>query len=107
MIVRARACSARLALGRGLEAAIAVTTGAVNAMRAAPKIGCAGALRWSISTLAGRGGRFAHPSLCAPFVLVGKGEMCAAQCKISSFHQCRPMRAIAVCLQSGNAVMAR
>jgi CHAT domain-containing protein/tetratricopeptide (TPR) repeat protein len=55
------------------EAAVAITTGAVNAMKAEPKIGRAEALRRSISALIARGGRFAHPSVWAPFVLVGNG----------------------------------
>jgi CHAT domain-containing protein len=56
------------------EAAVAITTGAVNAMKAEPKTGRAEALRRSISALIARGGRFAHPSVWAPFVLVGNGE---------------------------------
>ena len=56
------------------EAAVAITTGAMNAMKAEPKIGRAGALRRSIAALIARGGRFAHPSVWAPFVLVGNGE---------------------------------
>jgi len=55
------------------EAAVAITTGAVNAMKAEPKTGRAEALRRSISALIARGGRFAHPSVWAPFVLVGNG----------------------------------
>ena len=56
------------------EAAVAITTGAVNAMRTEPKVGRAEALRRSITALITRGGRFAHPSVWAPFVLVGNGE---------------------------------
>ncbi len=56
------------------DAAVAITTGAVNAMKAEPKIGRAEALRRSISALIARGGRYAHPSVWAPFVLVGNGE---------------------------------
>ena len=56
------------------EAAVAITTGAMNAMKAEPKIGRAEALRRSIAALIARGGRFAHPSVWAPFVLVGNGE---------------------------------
>ena len=56
------------------EAAVAITTGAMNAMKAEPRIGRAGALRRSIAALIARGGRFAHPSVWAPFVLVGNGE---------------------------------
>ena len=55
------------------EAAVAITTGAVNAMKANPKIGRAEALRSAEVALIARGGRFAHPSYWAPFVLVGKG----------------------------------
>lgn len=53
------------------EAAVAITTGAVNAMKANPKIGRAEALRSAEAALIARGGRFAHPSVWAPFVLVG------------------------------------
>ena len=55
-------------------AAIAITTDAMNAMKAEPRIGRAEALRRSISALIARGGRYAHPSVWAPFVLVGNGE---------------------------------
>jgi CHAT domain-containing protein len=56
------------------EAAVAITTGAVNAMKANPKIGRAEALRAAQAALIAKGGRFAHPSVWAPFVLVGNGE---------------------------------
>ncbi|MGO9171686.1 MAG: tetratricopeptide repeat protein [Rhodomicrobium sp.] len=56
------------------EAAVAITTGAVNAMKAEPKIGRAEALRRSIAALIAKGGDNAHPSVWAPFVLVGNGE---------------------------------
>ena len=56
------------------EAAVAITTGAVNAMKANPKIGRAEALRNAEAALIAKGGRFAHPSVWAPFVLVGNGE---------------------------------
>ncbi len=55
-------------------AAVAITTGAVNAMKANPKMGRAEALRGSIAAVIAKGGRFAHPSVWAPFVLVGNGE---------------------------------
>ncbi len=55
-------------------ASVAVTTGAVNAMKAEPKIGRAEALRRSIAALIAKGGDYAHPSVWAPFVLVGNGE---------------------------------
>ena len=55
------------------DAAVAITTGAVNAMKAEPNIGRAEALRRSIIVLLGRGGRYTHPSVWAPFVLVGSG----------------------------------
>ena len=55
------------------EAAVAITTGTVNAMKANPKIGRAQALRSAEAALIARGGRFAHPSVWAPFVLVGNG----------------------------------
>ena len=56
------------------EAAVAITTGAVNAMKANPGIGRAEALRSAEAALIAKGGRFAHPSVWAPFVLVGNGE---------------------------------
>ncbi|MGA7324612.1 MAG: CHAT domain-containing protein, partial [Rhodomicrobium sp.] len=56
------------------EAAVAITTGAVNAMKAHPEIGRAEALRRSEAALIAKGGRFAHPSVWAPFVVVGNGE---------------------------------
>jgi CHAT domain-containing protein len=56
------------------EAAVAITTGAVKAMKAEPGIGRAEALRRAEVELIARGGRFAHPSVWAPFVLVGNGE---------------------------------
>jgi CHAT domain-containing protein len=56
------------------EAAVAITTGAVNAMKAEPRIGRAEALRRSIAALIAKGGNNAHPSVWAPFVLVGNGE---------------------------------
>ena len=56
------------------EAAVAITTGAVNAMKANPKIGRAEALRSAEAAVIAKGGRFAHPSVWAPFVLVGNGE---------------------------------
>jgi CHAT domain-containing protein len=54
------------------EAAIAITTGAVNTMKAEPKIGRAEALRRSIVALITKG--YTHPSVWVPFVLVGNGE---------------------------------
>ncbi len=56
------------------EAAVAITTGAVNAMKKEPQTGRAEALRRAETDLIARGGRFAHPSVWAPFVLVGNGE---------------------------------
>ena len=56
------------------EAAVAITTGAVNAMKAAPGTGRAEALRSAEAALIAKGGRFAHPSVWAPFVLVGSGD---------------------------------
>ena len=55
------------------EAAVAITTGTVNAMKANSKIGRAEALRRAEAALIVKGGRFAHPSVWAPFVLVGNG----------------------------------
>lgn len=56
------------------EAAVAITTGAVNAMKVEPKIGRAEALRQAEVALIAKGGDNAHPSVWAPFVLVGNGE---------------------------------
>jgi CHAT domain-containing protein len=55
------------------EAAVAITTEAVNALKSNPKIGRAEALRRAEAALIAKGGRFAHPSVWAPFVLVGNG----------------------------------
>ena len=55
-------------------ASVAITTGALNAMKANPKMGRAEALRSSIAAVIAKGGAFAHPSVWAPFVLVGNGE---------------------------------
>ena len=56
------------------EAAVAITTGVTEAMMSHPEIGRAEALRRSISALIARGGSNAHPSVWAPFVLVGNGS---------------------------------
>jgi CHAT domain-containing protein len=55
------------------EAAVKLTTGAFDALSAAPKIGRAEALRRSMARLI-TGGRpnEAHPEYWAPFVLVGE-----------------------------------
>jgi CHAT domain-containing protein len=55
------------------EASVAITTGAVNAMKANTKIGRAEALRRSISVVITKGSGWDHPSVWAPFVLVGNG----------------------------------
>ena len=55
-------------------AAVAITTGAIKAMNTEPKIGRAEALRQSISALISQGNGWDHPSIWAPFVLVGNGE---------------------------------
>jgi tetratricopeptide (TPR) repeat protein len=56
------------------EAAVQLTTGAVNALKADPAIGRAEALRRSISAyIATADGQNRHPSVWAPFVLVGNG----------------------------------
>ena len=56
------------------DAAVAITTGATSAMTSDPGIGPAEALRRSISALAAKGGEHAHPSVWAPFVLVGNSS---------------------------------
>jgi CHAT domain-containing protein/Tfp pilus assembly protein PilF len=55
------------------DAAVAITTGATDAMTAHPEIGRAEALRRSIAGLIAKGGENAHPGIWAPFVLVGSG----------------------------------
>jgi CHAT domain-containing protein/Tfp pilus assembly protein PilF len=56
------------------DAAVAITTGAIDAMMSHPDIGRAEGLRRSLSALIGRGGENAHPGVWAPFVLVGNGS---------------------------------
>ena len=55
----------------GSDAAVAITTGATRAMASRSDIDRAEALRRSIATLIAKGGENAHPSVWAPFVLVG------------------------------------
>jgi CHAT domain-containing protein/Tfp pilus assembly protein PilF len=56
------------------DAAVAITTGAIDAMTSHPDIGRAEGLRRSLSALIARGGENAHPTVWAPFVLVGNGS---------------------------------
>jgi CHAT domain-containing protein/Tfp pilus assembly protein PilF len=56
------------------DAAVAITTGMIDAMMSHPEIGRAEALRRSISALIAKGPENAHPSVWAPFVLVGNGS---------------------------------
>jgi CHAT domain-containing protein len=58
------------------RAAVAITTGIMNAIKADPKISRAEALRRSISALiaGGKTNGWDHPSVWAPFILVGNGE---------------------------------
>jgi CHAT domain-containing protein len=53
------------------DASVAIITSAVKAMKADPKIGRAEALRRSMGEAAKS---WDHPSIWAPFVLVGSGE---------------------------------
>jgi CHAT domain-containing protein len=55
------------------DAAVAITTGAVSAMKADPSIGRAEALRRALVAVMDKGGAYAHPATWAPFVLVGDG----------------------------------
>jgi CHAT domain-containing protein/tetratricopeptide (TPR) repeat protein len=55
------------------SAAVEITTGAFSALKANPGIGRDEALRRSLSALIAKGGDSAHPSVWAPFVLVGDG----------------------------------
>ncbi|GMP00094.1 CHAT domain-containing protein [Bradyrhizobium sp. TM239] len=57
------------------DAAVAITTGTIDAMKTHPDIGRAEALRRSISALISKGGETAQPAIWAPFVLVGTGAM--------------------------------
>lgn len=57
------------------DAAVAITTGTIDAMKLHPDIGRAEALRRSISALITKGGESAQPGTWAPFVLVGNGAM--------------------------------
>jgi CHAT domain-containing protein len=55
------------------DAAVEITTGTFNAMKADANIGRAEALRRSLKSLIAKGGVAAHPSVWAPFILVGEG----------------------------------
>lgn len=55
------------------DAAVAITTGTIDAMNGHADIGRAEALRRSISALIAKGGDNARPATWAPFVLVGTG----------------------------------
>ena len=54
-------------------AAVAITTGAFDVLKASPETGRAEALRRSLAALIDKGGRSAHPAIWAPFALVGEG----------------------------------
>ena len=58
----------------GDEAAVALTTHAFKEMQANPKLGRSQALRRSMLALLGKGGMNAHPTVWAPFVVVGEGS---------------------------------
>ena len=55
------------------KATVALITKSFDALKADPKIGRAEALRRAMTTLIAAGGRTAHPSAWAPFVVVGEG----------------------------------
>jgi CHAT domain-containing protein len=55
------------------EATVALITKSFDGMKADTKIGRAEALRRAMSALIAGGGRTAHPSAWAPFVVVGEG----------------------------------
>ncbi|WP_314955390.1 CHAT domain-containing protein [Bradyrhizobium cosmicum] len=57
------------------DAAVAITTGTIDAMNGHPDVGRAEALRRSISALVAKGGENARPGTWAPFVLVGASAM--------------------------------
>jgi CHAT domain-containing protein len=56
------------------EATVALVTGAFAELKGDPGIGRAEALRRAMLALVARGGRNAHPSTWAPFVVVGEGS---------------------------------
>jgi CHAT domain-containing protein len=55
------------------QAAVIITTGTTNALATQRDLGRAEAFRRSLVNLIGKGGAYAHPSVWAPFVLVGNG----------------------------------
>jgi len=55
------------------EATVHLITKSFDELKADPKIGRAEATRRSMLRLIGRGGGYAHPSIWAPFVVVGEG----------------------------------
>lgn len=55
------------------QAAVIITTGTTNALATQRDLGRAEAFRRSLVSLIGKGGAYAHPSVWAPFVLVGNG----------------------------------
>ena len=55
-------------------ATVELVTGAFGEMKANPEIGRAEAMRRAMASLIAQGGRSAHPSVWAPFVLVGSAE---------------------------------
>ena len=55
------------------QAAVIITTGTTNALATQRELGRAEAFRRSLVNLIGKGGAYAHPSVWAPFVLVGNG----------------------------------
>jgi len=55
------------------QATVELITKSFDALKADPRIGRAEALRRAMATLIAGGGRTAHPSAWAPFVVVGEG----------------------------------
>lgn len=55
------------------QAAVIITTGTTNALATQRDLGRAEAFRRALVNLIGKGGAYAHPSVWAPFVLVGNG----------------------------------
>jgi tetratricopeptide (TPR) repeat protein len=68
------------------EAAVEITTGAFSALKSDPAIGRDEALRRSLAALIAKGGDNAHPSVWAPFVLVGDGGRTAALQGVERMH---------------------
>ncbi len=70
-------------------------------MKDEPKIGGAQALRRSIAALIAKGGRFVHPSVWAPFVLVGMGSSGYPNRKVPLYQPSLPKAFVTLPLPQG------